>query len=504
MVADADAAAALCMVSPAERALLESPARPIVLLAKRAAVALADGIAPGMAELGVMLPYSPLHHLLLRATGAPLVMTSGNRSDEPIAHDDDDARARLSGIADFFLAHDRPIHLRADDSVARVVAGQTLWLRRSRGRAPLGALLPRPLDVPTLALGGQLKTTFALAEQRRVRLSHHLGDLDHYAAYRDYVAAIEHYQRIFRIAPRRLVHDLHPDYASTHYARERAAREGLELVAVQHHHAHFAACLAEHGVEERAIGVIFDGSGFGGDGAIWGGELLVGDARQVVRAAHLGYVAMPGGERAIREPWRVALAHLRHAGCDLAPLERQVATNELRVVDAQLAKRVNAPLTSSIGRLFDAAAAIVGLCARASFEGQAAMRLEALAAGAAPDGAYDFARDGLTIDPAPLVAALHADVRRGVAPAQIARRFHATIVELVVALCLQLGDDHQLRTVALSGGCFANAILSRECSERLARAGFRVLRHALVPPNDGGLCLGQLAVAAARAPRKDA
>jgi hydrogenase maturation protein HypF len=504
MVVDGDAAAALGVVSAAERELLESPARPIVLLARRADAALADAIAPGLAELGVMLPYSPLHHLLLRATDAPLVMTSGNRSDEPIACDDEDARARLTGIADFFLTHDRPIHLRADDSVARVAGGQTLWLRRSRGRAPLATALPRALEVPTLALGGQLKATFALGERRRVCLSHHLGDLDHYAAYRDYVAAIDHYQRIFRIAPRRLIHDLHPDYVSTQYAGERAARESLELIAVQHHHAHFASCLGEHGVVGRAIGVIFDGSGFGSDGAIWGGELLVGDMRESVRAAHLAYVPMPGGERAIREPWRMALAHLRHAGCELDAIARQVGAPEMRVVEAMLAQRVNTPLTSSIGRLFDAAAAIVGLCTRVSFEGQAAMRLEALAAAAAPDGHYPFTLDPMTdaaalaIDPAPLIAALHADVRRGVAQERIARRFHSTIVELVGAVCERLRDRHAVEVVALSGGCFSNAILTRECVERLGRVGFRVYRHERVPPNDGGLSLGQLAVAAAR------
>jgi hydrogenase maturation protein HypF len=511
LVADADGAAQLGHVGAAERALLESPARPIVLLSRRADATDADAadatvspaIAPGMAELGIMLPYSPLHHLLARAFGAPLVLTSGNRSDEPIAHDDDDARQRLAGIADFFLRHDRPIHLRADDSVVRVAGGRPLWLRRSRGRAPLATALPLPLplDEPTLALGGQLKTTFALGEQRRVCLSHHLGDLDDYATHRQYLAAIEHYERIFRIAPRRLAHDLHPDYASTRVARERAAAEGLALVGVQHHHAHFASCLCEHGVSGPAIGVIFDGSGFGSDGAIWGGEFLAGDASAVVRAAHLAYVPMPGGERAIVEPWRMALAHLRHAGCGLSSLEPHVAARELGLVETALARRINAPATSSIGRLFDAAAAIAGVCRSQSFEGEAAMRLEALASHASTDGHYPFAIGGAeprVIDPAPLIDALAADVRRGVAPATIARRFHSAIVELVVAVCVQLRDALDLHAVALSGGCFCNAILSRECAERLGAAGFRIYRHHEVPPNDGGLSLGQLAVAAAR------
>jgi hydrogenase maturation protein HypF len=497
MFRDAAAAAEFCLISADERALLESAARPIVLLSRRDhATRLSPAVAPDMAELGVMLPYSPLHHLLLRAIDAPLVMTSGNRSDEPIAFADDDARQRLGAIADFFLVHDRPIHLRADDSVARVVDGRSLWLRRSRGRAPLSQPLPLPLLMPTLALGGQLKSTFALGQGALAWSSHHLGDLDHYVAYREYVAAIEHYQRIFRITPARLVHDLHPDYASTRYATER----GIGRLAVQHHHAHFASCLAENGVRGRAIGVIFDGAGLGSDGAVWGGEFLVGDLGEVTRAAHLAYVPMPGGERAMVEPWRMALAHLHHAGLGSSPIAAEVDARELRIVQQLLERRLQSPPTSSMGRLFDAAAAIAGACARASFEGQAAMRLEALAASVAPDGHYPFAIESaapLVIDPAPIVAALAGDVRRGVAQGRVARRFHSTIVELVTAICRRLADESDVRAVALSGGCFANAILTRECAARLEAVGLRVYHHREVPPNDGGLCLGQLAVVAA-------
>src|SRR5581483_9993662 len=450
MVADLAAAERLARISPEERALLEAPSRPIVLLARRADAETCAAVAPGMSQLGVMLAYTPLHHLLLRAVGAPLVMTSGNRSDEPIAFDDGDAIARLSGVADLFLTHDRAIHTRSDDSVARICGKMPLWLRRSRGLAPLPLALPQPLATPTLALGGALKSTFALGAERRGILSHHLGDLEHYPAYLAYGAAIDQYQRAWRLAPRRLIHDLHPDYASTRYAAERAAREPLELIAVQHHHAHLASCLAEHGASERVIGVIFDGAGLGTDGAIWGGEFLVGDAREAVRAAHLAYVPMPGGGRAIREPWRMALAHLRNAGCEPAPALRQIAASEQRVVEAMLERRVNAPPTSSIGRLFDAAAAIAGAGLRASFEGQAAMRLEALASEAAPDGHYPFAlgaaADGgaLPIDPAPLLRELAGDARRGVSPQRIARRFHSTIVEMIAAVCARLRGDFGL------------------------------------------------------------
>jgi hydrogenase maturation protein HypF len=509
LAADFAAAARLCEWGADARALLESPGRPIVLAPRRADAAVAAAIAPGLGELGVMLPYTPLHHLLARAARAPLVLTSGNRSDEPIAFDDADARARLAGIADLFVTHDRPIRLRCDDSVARVVDGAPVWLRRSRGLAPLPVALPEPLALPTLAVGGELKSTFALGDGARALLSHHLGDLEHYAAYVAFTDAIAHYEALHRLTPARLVHDLHPEYASTRYARERAARDGVPAIAVQHHHAHLAAALAEHGARGPAIGVCFDGAGFGTDGAIWGGEFLVGDAAGFVRAAHLAYVPLVGGERAMREPWRVAVAHLRRAGCELGALGARIDRAALRVVETMRERGVNAPLTSSAGRLFDAAAAIAGACDAMSFEAQAAMRLEALAARATPDGEYPFALDDdggrddddgrpLVIDPAPILRALAEDARRGVAPELMARRFHATIAALIAAMCARLAARFGVRDVALTGGVFANAILSSDAAARLARAGLRVLRHRVVPPGDGGLSLGQLAVAAAR------
>jgi hydrogenase maturation protein HypF len=365
--------------------------------------------------------------------------------------------------------------------VLRVVAGETLPLRRSRGFAPLPLSLPLPLPVPTLALGGQLKSVFALGDGRRAFLSHHLGDLDHLAAFQAWQEAITRYREICGIEPRALVHDLHPDYASTRWAERRE----LPRLAVQHHHAHFASCLAENGEQGPAIGVTFDGTGYGGDGTIWGGEFLVGDLRRVERAAHLLEVPMPGGEKAIHEPWRMAVSHLRSAGL---PVEADAGL--LRMID----RGINSPKTSSMGRLFDAAAAIAGLRREVSYEGQAAVELEWAATGLAAEPPYPFDLLEGVIDTRPLIRALSAD--RSPLPI-VARRFHSTVVEIVVQTCASLRGRGAPKTVALSGGVFMNAILLEECARRLSGAGFRVLRHRLVPPNDGGLALGQLACAAA-------
>jgi hydrogenase maturation protein HypF len=517
MVEDLAAVQALCEVLPAERELLVSPRRPIVLLRKRRLRppsraggeglewGVAEGVAPGNPYLGVMLPYTPLHHLLLRAlAGVPLVMTSGNRSDEPIAYEEEDALARLAGIADWFLTHNRPIHVRCDDSVTRVVDGQELPLRRSRGYAPQPVPLPLECPGPILAVGGQLKGTFALGRGRQAFLSHHLGDLDHYAAYRAFEKDIALYEELFAVRPKLVAHDLHPDYASTGYARARAAREGVELLPVQHHHAHLASCMAEHGLAEPVIGVTFDGTGLGTDGAVWGGEFLVGDYRQFRRAAHLRYVGMPGGDRAIREPWRMAVAHLADAGTASASLKARLAAVELRTVKRMLERRFNTPLTSSAGRLFDAVAALAGVRDRVSYEGQAAVELEWLATQVEQDGAYplevsDSGEEGgtaLVIDTRPLIAAVAREAGQGVGGAGIARRFHTTMVDLIADVCGRLRKATGLAAVVLSGGVFLNALLSREVNARLAGAGFRVYRHRLVPPGDGGLSLGQLAIAA--------
>jgi hydrogenase maturation protein HypF len=506
MVADIAAAEALCEVSAKEREVLASSARPIVLLRRRAGGQLAEAVAPGNPRTGVMLAYTPLHHLLLRdLDGVPLVLTSGNRSDEPIAYEDRDALDRLVTIADVFLLHDRPIHMRCDDSVAQVVPGDeaVTMIRRSRGFAPVPIALPFHVAQPTLAVGGHLKATFAFGVGRRAYVSHHLGDLDEYQALRAYREAIEHYQRLFRVEPRRIAHDAHPDYASTREALTLASGGNTSIVSVQHHHAHMASCMAENGLSGRVIGVCFDGAGLGSDGAIWGGELLVGDYATVRRAAHLAYVGMPGGERAMREPWRMAVAFLRAAHLDprQQPLASRIPSGELEAVLGLLDRGKLCPTTSSVGRLFDAVAALAGVRDRSTFEGQAAMELEALAQDAAPCGAYAMdivaGHDGLVVDPRPLVRQVVDDVKRGVPPSAIARRFHDGLAEAIVTVCVRIREDEGVADVALSGGVFVNAALSAQTAERLGRADFRVHRHRVVPPNDGGLCLGQLAVAAA-------
>jgi hydrogenase maturation protein HypF len=519
MVRNFGDAQAICEVSSLERQLLESPPAPIVLLAKRTGLRIApqvcDGVAPGNPHLGVMLPYSPLHHLLLDdMKGLPLVMTSGNRSDEPIAYDDADAITRLRGIADLFLIHNRPIHLRCDDSVTRVTesmgtGGKELPIRRSRGYSPQPVPLPIGCSRPTLAVGGQLKVTFALGRGQDAIISHHLGDLDHFAAYSAFLRDIDHFEQLFGVRPPRIAHDLHPDYASTQYAKKRAERTGVDLVAVQHHHAHMASCMAENGLTEPVIGVTFDGTGYGTDGAVWGGEFLVGDYNSFRRAAHLRNVGMPGGEQAIREPWRMAAAHLLDSDCPLTPLESLVPPASLNTVRTMIQRRLNAPPTSSIGRLFDAVAALIGLRQKVTYEGQAAVELQCLAEKASSCDSYpveilEESRPGepdptFIADSRPMVRAILRDLEREPDRPRIARRFHLTIVEMIVDVCGRIREGNGLNRVVLSGGTFMNSLLTSEAERRLTGRGFVVYRHQLVPPNDGGLSLGQLAIAASRA-----
>jgi hydrogenase maturation protein HypF len=507
MTRDLAGARVLCEVSPAEAALLTAAARPIVLLRRRPDAPVAAGVAPGNPCLGVMLPYTPLHYLLVHALDSiPLVMTSGNRSEEPIAYENDDALARLKGIADVFLLHNRPIHVRSEDSVTRIVAEQEMPVRRSRGYAPAPLPLPMRCPWPILAAGGQLKVTFALGRDRHAFVSHHLGDLDDYRAFQQYEKDIELYQRLFEIQPRQIAHDLHPEYASTRYARERSSCESVQLVPVQHHHAHLASCMAEHGLTQPVIGVTFDGTGYGTDGTIWGGEFLVGDYRGYRRMAHLRSVGMPGGDQAIREPWRMAIAHLRDARISTKTFAEGIDPKALRTIEKMLDCGFNTPRTSSAGRLFDAVAALAGLRQRVSYEGQAAMELEWQAAQVSEDAAYPFelgeVSEGepdactLLVDTRPLIRAVADDAREGASPGTIGRRFHTTMVEMIAAVCQELRRATRLDAVALSGGVFLNALLTSEVAARLGEDGFRIYRHRLVPPNDGGLSLGQLAVAA--------
>jgi len=467
----------LVSLDAAELALLRSPARPIVLARRREGAAVADAVAPGTSWLGVMLPYTPLHHLLAADVGAPLVMTSGNRSDEPIAVSDDDARDRLGEIADAFLGHNRPIHRRCEDSVVR--AG--FPVRRSRGYAPGSLPLPVAAARPVVAVGAELKSTFCVAREGAAFLSPHLGDLDTEAAYAAFRSDLELYLDMLGVTPEVIACDMHPDYLSTRWAHERAA----DPVEVQHHHAHAAACLAEHGERGPALAVVFDGTGYGPDGTLWGGELLRCDLLEFERVAYLDPVALPGGAAAIHEPWRTAAAYLERAGRPV-PFPGWPA---LRPVLA-----VNAPMSSGMGRLFDAAAAVLGVRDRVSYEGQAAIELEQLAGDEAAEP-YACGVEGGVIAGADLIAAGHDDLAAGRPRAQIAAAFHEGVAAAAASACAAAEDP---KLVVLSGGTFQNVRLLRSLRRRLEELGFRVLSHARVPPNDGGISYGQAAVAAAR------
>ncbi|MBN1527906.1 MAG: carbamoyltransferase HypF [Thermoleophilaceae bacterium] len=494
MAPDLAAARELAVLSDAGERLLLDSARPIVLAPRRAGAPVAGAVAPRSAELGVMLPYSPLHHLLLADTGAVLVMTSGNVSDEPIAYDDEDARERLTEIADLFLVHDREIETRTDDSVVRVAHGRTQLLRRSRGHVPAALELPVDCGRHLLATGAELKNTFALAKGRDAWVGHHVGDLRNYETLRSFTDGIDHFRRLFAVEPEAVAHDLHPEYLSTKHALEL---EGVETVGVQHHHAHMAACLAEHGRTGPAVGAIFDGTGFGADGTVWGGELLFGDLRGFERAGLLHPVRMPGGEAAIREPWRMACAWLGQA----PPLPR-VDPGSWAKVSELVRTGVASPLTSSAGRLFDAVAAICGVRTTVSYEGQAAVELEA-AADPAEGGAYplpvvDHGGEPLVLDARSTVAAVAAAVDEGTETALVAARFHNAVAAATARACALVAERRAVETVVLSGGVFQNRLLLSRTAALLEAAGLEVLLPERLPPNDGGISYGQLAVAAAR------
>jgi len=497
MVADLAAARALAHCDDVALSTMEDPRRPVVLVPRRSDAAVALSVAPRNGQLGLMLPYTPLHHVLAAAVAGPFVLTSGNVSDEPIAYDDRDALDRLSRIADGFLLHDRRIHVRADDSVVRTYPGGLVPLRRSRGASPAPVELPSPAPRPVLACGAELKNTFCLAKGRHAFLSPHIGDLKNAETLRSYACGIAHFSRLFDVVPAVVAHDLHPDYLSTTYAREL---DGVAAVGVQHHHAHIAACLADNGYAGPVVGVAFDGLGYGTDGTIWGGELLIADLLDFRRVDHLTPVPMPGGPAAVREPWRMAAAYLDHACGDdihgLAVVRRQAArwADVVRLSRTGLAS----PLTSSAGRLFDAVAAIVGLRDAVTYEGQAAVELEQLAAAGCRDAYPVPAGAGLRGATRPLVWAMVDDVRRGAPPDVVAVRFHNGLADATVAAARDAASQEGLSVVALSGGVFQNVVLLQRVLSGLAAAGLRVLVHRQVPPNDGGLCLGQAAVAAAR------
>jgi hydrogenase maturation protein HypF len=501
LVADLAAARRLGRAEAADAGLLTSASRPIVLLPRRPGAPVASATAPGNRQLGIMLPYTPLHHLLIRAAARAIVLTSGNVSDEPIAYHDADALERLGGIADAFLVHDRAIHIRTDDSVARTFRGRPMLIRRSRGYVPEPVTVARPFPRPVLACGAELKNTFCLAKEDRAFVSHHIGDLENAETLRSFTEGIEHFRRLFDIAPQVVAHDLHPEYLSTKYALELAE---VDLEPVQHHHAHVASCLADNGADGPVIGVAFDGTGYGADGTIWGGEFLIADLARYERGGHLAPVPMPGGAAAVRQPWRMAAAYLETASPGAAPDRLDVMRRNQAhwpVVVAMAQQGVNSPLTSSAGRLFDAAASILGVRDTINYEGQAAIELEQLAdpgeTGAYParieQGEGPFRACG-----ADLLQAILDDLTDGVPAPVIAARFHHGIAALIDAGCLLLRERTGLGTVALSGGVFQNLMLLHGAAARLEAHGFTVLVHSRVPCNDGGISLGQAVIAGAR------
>jgi hydrogenase maturation protein HypF len=490
-------------LSDQERALLTSPQAPIVLSETTAAgKELAKIAAADQVRLGFMLPYTPLHLLLLEpAPGFPdaLVMTSGNLSEEPLAYRDEEAHQRLAPLADAFLTHNRPIHMRVDDSVVTALRGQVYFARRARGYAP-GQLHIPPAAQPVLGTGTQLKNTFCLARDQYAFVSHFIGDLENQETLESFEQAVGHYEKLFRIHPEALACDLHPDYLATRYARARSQAESLPLIAVQHHHAHLAACLAENAWESRepAIGLIFDGTGYGTDGSIWGGEILVGGCASFERRFHLLPVRLPGGDLAVRKPARTALSWLTAAGISaeeykLPPIQA-LSTEERSVVRAQLESGYNAPLTSSMGRLFDAAASILGLCHEISYEAQAAIALESAAD---PDeaGAYPFTLQDGIIDPREMLKELVRDLQGGLGVPRIAARFHNSITRLSVQACQLIREETGIFHVAISGGVWQNMRLMRALLPALEAEGFVALYHHALPTNDACVSLGQVMVA---------
>jgi hydrogenase maturation protein HypF len=504
MVRRVEDAARLCVADELSKKMMSSFERPIVLLPRRAEVASVPGIAPGNRYLGLFLPYTPLHHLLFQSGKfESLVMTSGNLSEEPIAIDNEEAIRRLNQIADAFLVHDREIVRRCDDSVARVTAGQPQKLRRSRGFVPVPVQLEKETQA-VLAVGGELKNTVCVVRGSEAFLSQHVGDLENLESYRFFEEAVQHLQRILETEPKVIAHDLHPDYFSTKWAQERT---GVELVGVQHHHAHVAACMAENHLDGKVIGIALDGTGYGTDGAIWGGEVLVTDYAGFERAAHFEYVPLPGGAAAIHEPWRMAVSYLaKHFGKDVEklglPFLAEIDSRKLSVVLQMMEREINSPRTSSCGRLFDAVAALVGLRGTVNFEAQAAVELEMAARDSGSEAAYplDLNLHGAIwqIGTKSLFEWLVRDVRKQTNVAEISRKFHNGLALVLVEAAEKIRERTKLNRVCLSGGCFLNALLLETMIAEMKERSFEVFFHTEVPAGDGGISLGQAVIAGRR------
>lgn len=520
MMSDIGAIEAHCSINDSERQLLESRERPIVIVARKEASSIALEVAPKQNTLGVMLPYTPLHYLLFASQHGkksltrlfkpshmpPLVMTSGNISEEPIAINNNEAQERLSGLADAFLMHDRPIRTRCDDSVIRTYQEESFPLRRSRGYAPFPVYLSSE-SPQLLATGGELKNTFCIVRDRYAFLSHHIGDMENYETYQSFQDSIAQYESLFRVKPEAIAYDLHPNYLTSRYAIDRAEHEGLPSFGIQHHHAHIVSCMAEHSLpsNQPVIGIAFDGTGYGEDGAIWGGEVLLADYRGFKRLSHLKYIPLPGGDTAIRKPARIALAYLWAGKLDwdaqLQPVSALCA-EELSILKSQLKLKINTPLTSSMGRFFDAVASICGVRQIVNYEAQAAIEFEALA-DLDENGEYNFILEpdgnqngeSSQIDPSPLIEEVINNMNDGVAISKISARFHNSIARMVYTVCDQIRRDYGVNQVVLSGGVWQNLTLLRRTYDLLTSENFNVYIHHQVPTNDGGLALGQAVIA---------
>ena len=490
-----------CEVSPEEEELLSSPRRPIVLLERKSSSTIPRTVAPGVNNLGFMLPYSPLHHLLLKDLDRPLVMTSGNVSDEPICFGDEQAVSRLGRIADYFLIHDRRIHMRTDDSVTRVHDGCEIVLRRSRGYAPEPFKTAHKFQTQILACGAELKNTFCLTRDYYAFVSHHIGDLENLETLQSFTEGIEHFKRLFHVRPEAVAYDLHPEYLSTKYAL--ALDDISTKIPVQHHHAHIASCMADNEIDGAVIGVALDGLGFGTDGRLWGGEFFVANFLEAERVAHLANVPMPGGAKAIREPWRMAAVYLQQAfgdefvNLDL-PFIQELKRRDWPALRSMIAARTNCPETSSMGRLFDAVSSLLGVRSLVNYEGQAAIELETLA-GRGSAQSYEFrVSDGKLIEAQDVIHSAVSDLLGGTPPAAVSARFHRAVAQLIARIAEQIREERKLNRVALSGGVFQNLLLLTQTKQLLRASGFEVFTHARVPTNDGGISLGQASIANAR------
>jgi len=491
-----------CEVSDSEAALLSSPQHPIVLLDAKQNIEIAPSVAPGQSNLGFMLPYTPLHLLLLEPEiGYPsaFVMTSGNLSEEPVAFEDPDALIRLSQIADGFLLNDRPIHMRVDDSVTRIFRNRLYPIRRSRGYAPQAVSLPTT-QPQILAVGAELKNTFCLSRGNYGFLSHHIGDLENYETLLSFESGIDHFKRLFRIEPELIAADLHPDYLSTRYAQTYSQEHGIPLLQVQHHHAHIASCLADNGwnTDEPVIGLAFDGTGLGTDGIIWGSEVMIANYTNFDRRFHLQEMPLPGGDISTHHPARIALAYLQASGLDWdpdLPSEKDLCSQERTVLRSQLEHHINTPLTTSMGRLFDAVSALIGIRQTATYEGQAAIELEN---SCSPDEetSYKFELSGEKILIHPILEQILNDWHMNIPQSIISARFHNGLAQMVLELCQILREETAINVVAFSGGVWQNITLLTKTLALLEQNGFTTLMHQQVPTNDGGISLGQSLIAA--------